>query len=162
MQETLQVNIGNLSFTIDQDAHGVLKDYLHQIQLRLPEEDQETMPEIEARIAELLQAQLPTQFHVVTLNNVKNVMKQMGAPECFGDECHFEREKPKANVGLRRSLNDRALGGVCGGFAKQTKLDSTLIRLIYILLSLSTFTIFAWIYVILWVAIPEEEIAPDK
>ena len=56
---------------------------------------------------------------------------------------------------LRRSLNDRWIGGVCGGIAQFTGVESWLVRLAFTLAIL-----FAGVglipYVVLWIFIPPE------
>jgi phage shock protein PspC (stress-responsive transcriptional regulator) len=39
---------------------------------------------------------------------------------------------------LRRTSNDKMIGGVCGGLAEYFGLDSTLVRVAYVLLSICT------------------------
>ena len=56
---------------------------------------------------------------------------------------------------FRRSQNDRWLGGVCGGLAVSTGMDSWLWRLIFALLLLVGGT-GVLIYLILWVFVPME------
>ena len=57
--------------------------------------------------------------------------------------------------GLRRSVSDRWLGGVCGGIARSSGIDSWLWRLLTVLLSL-------WggagllVYVLLWIFVPDD------
>jgi phage shock protein PspC (stress-responsive transcriptional regulator) len=56
---------------------------------------------------------------------------------------------------LYRSTTDRMLGGVCGGVAEYFKVDPTLVRLAWILLTL------AWgaglfLYIIAWIILPEK------
>jgi len=55
---------------------------------------------------------------------------------------------------LYRSPNDKILGGVCGGFAEYFEVDSTLVRLIFILV-----TIFGGagiiIYILFWLLMPK-------
>jgi phage shock protein C len=59
---------------------------------------------------------------------------------------------------LYRSKEDRWLGGVCGGLAKYFNVDSTLIRVLFILFALAIGGgILA--YIIMWIVIPEE---PDS
>ena len=58
---------------------------------------------------------------------------------------------------LRRSQNDRWLGGVCGGLATATGLDSWIWRLIF-LLSVLSVGVGIGIYLLLWIFVPEEEI----
>jgi phage shock protein C len=59
--------------------------------------------------------------------------------------------KPK----LYRSLNDRMIGGVCGGLAVYLNIEATIVRLIFILLLFGTEIGFL-LYLILWIVIPEE------
>jgi phage shock protein PspC (stress-responsive transcriptional regulator) len=55
-----------------------------------------------------------------------------------------------------RSIDDYMLAGVCGGLAKYFKIDSSLIRIIFILLALSGGSGIL-IYLILWLVVPKEE-----
>ena len=56
---------------------------------------------------------------------------------------------------MRRSRNDRWLGGVCGGLATITGLESWIWRLIFALFTVS-FGVGILIYVLLWIFVPEE------
>lgn len=57
---------------------------------------------------------------------------------------------------LYRSKSDRMLGGVCGGLAKYVNIDPTIIRVITALGFFVTGSILFWVYVVLWIVIPEE------
>ncbi len=59
------------------------------------------------------------------------------------------------NTQFYRSNSDRMIGGVCGGIARYLNLDSTLVRLFFVLLTLAD-GIGAVIYFILWVIMPDE------
>ncbi|HAA81947.1 MAG TPA: PspC domain-containing protein [Thermotoga naphthophila] len=57
---------------------------------------------------------------------------------------------------LKRSRKNRIIAGVCGGFAEYFNVDPTLVRLIWVLITL------AWgagllLYIIAWLIMPEEE-----
>ncbi len=60
------------------------------------------------------------------------------------------------NQRLRRPVDDRVIGGVCGAFARYFGIDSTLLRLVWVL-----FTVFAGIglpiYLVAWWVIPDED-----
>lgn len=58
------------------------------------------------------------------------------------------------NTQLARSTNDRMFAGVCGGLARYFGIDSTLVRLVFVLAVLSGLS--PLIYVILWVVMPQE------
>lgn len=57
---------------------------------------------------------------------------------------------------LRRSRDDRWLGGVCGGVAKYLGVDSNLVRLIVVLGTILGFGSLAVAYVVAWILMPEE------
>jgi phage shock protein C len=60
-------------------------------------------------------------------------------------------------VPLRRSRTDRMIAGVCAGLAHHFGLDVTLVRVLYVLVSiLSVAFPGILVYIILWVVIPEE------
>ncbi|MFW5790198.1 MAG: PspC domain-containing protein [Bacillota bacterium] len=56
---------------------------------------------------------------------------------------------------LYRSIDERIVGGVCGGVAEYFKVDPVLIRIIFILLFFGAGTgLLA--YLIAWIIVPEE------
>ncbi|MBI3349507.1 MAG: PspC domain-containing protein [Burkholderiales bacterium] len=57
--------------------------------------------------------------------------------------------------GLRRARVDRWIGGVCGGIARATGLDSWVWRLIFTVLFLA-FGSGILVYILLWIFVPEE------
>lgn len=57
--------------------------------------------------------------------------------------------------GLRRARLDRWIGGVCGGIARATGLDSWVWRLIFVVLFLA-FGSGILVYILLWIFVPEE------
>lgn len=64
---------------------------------------------------------------------------------------------PNANNPLRRSRRHRILAGVCGGFADWLDWDVTLVRVLYVLVSIFSAGFPGILaYIILWVAMPEE------
>jgi phage shock protein C len=56
---------------------------------------------------------------------------------------------------LRRSRTDRWLGGVCGGLAKASGMESWIWRLVFVLFTV-TFGFGLLIYLLLWIFVPEE------
>jgi phage shock protein C len=56
---------------------------------------------------------------------------------------------------LRRSLDDRWIGGVCGGIAKITGIESWLCRLLLTVLALFAGS-GVLVYILLWIFVPEE------
>jgi phage shock protein PspC (stress-responsive transcriptional regulator) len=59
---------------------------------------------------------------------------------------------------LRRSRKDRKIAGVCGGLGEYLEIDSTLVRLIWLVLIFIGGTgVLA--YIIAWIIMPEEPVA---
>ncbi len=52
---------------------------------------------------------------------------------------------------------DKVIGGVCGGIAKYFGWDAAIVRLLYIVLSVASVGFPGmFVYLILWIAMPEE------
>ena len=104
MNETRTINLNGLVYHIDYDAYQLLRDYLHDIELRLPQDDrQEIMADIEARIAELFQKSLfAKNVQVVNIQMVQSIKGQIGEPSEFGPN-----RRPKVKV-------DKSQNSGCG------------------------------------------------
>ena len=107
MKETRTINLNGMVYHIDYDAYQSLRDYIQDIELRLPMNDrQEIIADIEARIAELFQnALFAKNIQVVDLTIVENVKKQIGAPSEFGENSRPKVKMDKSqNTGCGRIL----------------------------------------------------------
>ena len=56
---------------------------------------------------------------------------------------------------LYRSNTDRRIGGVCGGLAEYFNIDPNLVRVLFVLGLLLVGGTF-WVYLILWIVLPEK------
>ena len=60
---------------------------------------------------------------------------------------------------LKRSNKQRIIAGVCGGMAEYFNMDPTMVRLIYVAVSiLSVAFPGILVYIILWIVVPESDI----
>lgn len=58
---------------------------------------------------------------------------------------------------LLRSRNDRWIAGVCGGIAKSLGWDSTVVRILYVIVSILSVAFPGTIaYLVLWLVMPQE------
>lgn len=159
MKETVSVNIGSQAFTMDEDAYGALRTYLDDISSRLPEDDTETLDDIERGMAEIFRERISSPMLVVTLAMVREAMARMGRPSDFGESRTADgaasgsdgSQRPK----LCRSRSNRSIAGVCGGLAAFLGIDALALRLVTLFLILFG-GLSIWAYVILWIVIPEE------
>lgn len=109
MKETRTINLNGMVYHIDYDAYQALRDYIQDIELRLPTNDrQEIIADIEARIAELFQnALFAKNIQVVDLSIVENVKAQIGAPSEFG-----ENSRPKVKTDKSQNTGCRRIAGI--------------------------------------------------
>ena len=106
MKITRNINLHGVVLTMDEDAYQELKDYLADIENRLPEDEKtDVMDDLESRIAEVLQSELfARSAQVVTLMMIKNIENRIGAPSEFG-----ENKRPTIK---RERLNRQGVGRV--------------------------------------------------
>jgi len=96
MKLTRSINLQGVVLTIDEDAYQLLKDYLADIENRLPaDERNDVMGDLESRIAELLQAALfDHRYESVTIDMVRTVRARIGEPNEFGENKRPAFKKP--------------------------------------------------------------------
>lgn len=158
MKEAINANIGQQVFTLDRDAYDRLTIYLNDVRRRIASDTEEVMNDIEIRIAEILREELPSAMMVVTLAMVERAIARIGAPEDFEAENNQGTTNNRSNMNsnvLRRSRTDRSIAGVCGGLAKHFGIDSTILRIVMLCLILFG-GMSLWVYIIMWLLIPEE------
>ena len=155
MKKTVNVNIGGAPFTVDEDAYGMLKKYLNEIEIRLDGvDDKETMQDIEIRIADIFNGAISAQSQVVDAALVKRAIAIIGSAREFGEP---RRSLPDQEPGpgpdrqrrLYRSRREKIIGGVCGGIAEYSGIDLTLVRVLMALFII--FGVGLMVYIVMWI-----------
>lgn len=169
MKKVLKVNIGNLAFTLNEDAFEALNKYLEDLKRHYKNKPSgfEVIEGIEERIAELFIEKSGTDI-VVSLEVVNEVINILGRPEVIdedGGRESYTQIPPYMPVAKRlyRNPDNRILGGVCSGIAAYFRMDSVVVRLLFVLIALFGAVIFVHsslffmilLYVVLWIAVPE-------
>ncbi|MEZ4808956.1 MAG: PspC domain-containing protein [Allomuricauda sp.] len=173
MNKTVNINLANTLFHIDDDAYNRLRRYLESIKRSFAGTtgSDEIIADIEARIAELFLEKMENDRQVITQKEVDAVIQVMGQPEDYMvDEDIFEDEPKKASAHtmttpkakkLYRDIDQKYIGGVCAGLEHYLGFDALWIRLIFILLAV--FTGFGLIaYILLWILVPEATTTSQK
>ena len=171
MNKTVNINLANTFFHIDEEAYAKLRRYLEAIKRSFsgtPGSD-EIIADIEARVAELFSEKMEHDRQVITQKEVDEVIQVMGQPEDYMvDEDIFEdapRQKTASSTSrvkkLYRDTDQKYIGGVCSGLEYYLGFDALWIRLIFILLAI--FTGFGLIaYILLWILVPEAATTSQK
>ena len=167
MKETINVNLAQQAFTMDKDAYVTLTSYLDDIGRRLPADDTDTLPDIEARIAEIFRERVPSPMMVITYATVLATMQQIGNAEMFGEANRPLNEAEQPHVGKKstrrfvRSIDDKAIAGVCGGIAEYFGIDSTLVRIIFVVGVIAGFST-GLLYFIIWLVTEKQSRTTTK
>ena len=110
MKVTRTVNVNGVVFHIDNDAYQSLNDYLQDIELRVDSDEREkTMADIEARVCDLLQAELfARNAQVVDNKMVDAVIERIGQPSEYG--VNHKRPRVKRSAASGNSGCGRVIG----------------------------------------------------
>lgn len=172
MKKVVKVNIGNLAFTLNEDAFEILNKYLEDLKKHYKNKPSgfEVVEGIEERIAELF-AEKSGVESVVGADVVNEVIGILGRPEVIdedGGKESYTQIPPYIHVPKRlyRNPDNRVLGGVCSGIAAYFNMDVVVVRLIYVLIAVmgavivlpffhTSFFFMVLLYIILWIAVPE-------
>jgi len=167
MKKTFTVNLGNMVFSIDDDAYLVLKDYLDSIEeyFSADRDKEDIMNDIEGRISEIFSSLTNPGKQVINLKDIDHVISIMGDPREIGgnekkSQAGYKSEYVTRPRRLYRDPDDRVIGGVCGGLGAYFDIDPLIIRIIFIILFFVFFGLI--IYLVLWIAVPEARSTAQK
>jgi len=183
MKKIININLSGRLIPIEDSAYDILKGYTESLRRYFAQEEgrDEIISDIESRIAELFQDKIKKGAHCITDVDVEDVMRSIGRPEDFaaeeegargsdwsqtetasshasstsdsGSGAYAGQQIPKSR--LVRNQNDKLLGGVCSGIAHSLKVDPSLTRIVFALITLGAFGTGLIIYLILWAVLPK-------
>ncbi|AEM69205.1 phage shock protein C, PspC [Allomuricauda ruestringensis DSM 13258] len=172
MNKTININLANTLFHIDDDAYNKLRRYLESIRRSFSgtKGSDEIIADIEARIAELFLEKMENERQVITHKEVDQVIEVMGQPEDYMvDEDIFEDEPKRTHAEpasrakkLYRDIDHKYIGGVCAGLEHYLGIDALWVRLIFILLAVFTSGFGLIAYILLWILVPEAATTSQK
>lgn len=175
MKKTFTINLSGTVYHIDEDAYNLLDSYLTNLKhyFRKEEGGDEIIDDIERRIAELCAEKQSTGKQIITIEDVEEIIAQIGKPEQMGceedgahshsaDEDKGNGEAIKKNRRLYRNPDDKILGGVTSGLSLYLGMDVTIARLFLLLFLILGYGTLVPVYIIFWILIPEATTAAEK
>lgn len=178
MKKTENINLGGKAFIIDLDAFKALDRYVNAVESKFKRksEKDEIMDDIEIRMAEILEENLMGR-EIVSLKDIHQLQKTMGAPEDFMDEeptktNYANKSKTESTGGtdnttrvktkrLYRDIDHKVFGGVCAGISNYFGIDKPIwVRLLF---AFSFFFVGSgmFLYILLWIVLPAA-MTPDE
>lgn len=156
MDKTIKVNLAGILFHIEEGAYKVLRDYLQAINGRFRNipGGNETIDDIEARIAEIFQSQKGLSG-IISKENVEAMISIIGNPEDFehGESPTESHISDTHRRRLYRNPDNTIISGVSGGIGAYLNIDPVWIRVLFILFTLF-YGIGFFVYIALWIALP--------
>jgi phage shock protein PspC (stress-responsive transcriptional regulator) len=163
MKKVIEVSLGGVRFTVEDDAYIRLKSYLSRFEATIPDkrEAQEVMEDVEARVAEIFQKEMRFVNQVVDDKLVQLVIERLGDVEANGSSeapndsryTYGGQRYVRGEKRLFRNPDDKKLGGVCSGLAAYFDIDPAIVRILFVVAVILYGTGFL-LYIILWVVIP--------
>ncbi len=177
MKKVININFQGRVVPIEEAAYDILKQYVESLRRFFANEEgrDEIINDIEDRIAELFAEILKKGNSVITDEDVNTIIASMGRPEEFEAEessvksqlggegsnagagyQHTEEAAPRGR--LYRDETDKMLGGVCGGVANYLRIDSSLVRILFAIITFGGFGAGFLLYILLWIILPSRSL----
>ena len=182
MNKVLNINLGGMPVTIDEEAYRILENYLQALHNHFKQSEgyEEIMHDIENRMGELMSEGMNKRV-IAGVQDVKNAISVMGKPEDFGAESITEASRSTTGAGekktagvtstaigfnpgkrLMRDPDNKVISGVCAGLAAYFGIqDAIWIRLAFVVLLFLGGSSFL-VYFILMIIMPKAKTAADK
>lgn len=171
MKKIININLSGRVLPIEEPAYELLQSYIASLRRQFANEESrdEIINDIEGRIAEILYEKIQRGIACIGDAQVNEVITLMGRPEeIAGEEIGFEEEMatsttsnssrqeygPKETKKLFRDENNRMIAGVASGIANYISLDPTIIRVLFVLMALSSLGFILFAYILFWILVP--------
>lgn len=188
MNKVTTINLNGLAFQLEENGYEALRAYLDAAAAKLagnPDRD-EIISDIERAIADKFRAVLGAHKTVVVTREVESVIAEMGPV----DDCSDPAGAPRSEAGAARAsdggsvppgggpaasaadaqpvrrlyrLADGAMfAGVCNGLAAYFGIDPTIVRLLFIVLTVFSGGVVGLVYLVMMFVIPSAETAEQR
>lgn len=173
MKQVININFQGRVVPIEVTAFDLLKNYTESLSRHFANEEgkEEIINDIESRIGELFQERIKNGATCITDDDVNAIINSMGRPEDFetdqtgassattasaSTEQKNNSQQQQQSSGaagthkrLYRDENNKILGGVCAGIANYFGIDTTLVRILFVLTGIGFLA-----YILLWAFVP--------
>ncbi len=175
MKKIITINLSGRVLQIEEPAYEQLQQYIASLRSYFSKEEsrEEIINDIEGRIAEQFYGLIQQGAACITEAHLTAIIAAMGKPEELADAEILETSSTQEGnssfkqTGFKpttlkrefyRDANSKVLGGVAGGIANFIGIDPVIIRVLFVLLSFSSFGLVALGYILLWILVPAKEL----
>src|SRR6476469_7605475 len=177
MKKVININFQGRVIPIEETAYDILKQYVESLRRFFANEEgrDEIINDIEGRIAELFSETLKKGSTCITDDDVNTIIASMGRPEDFDAEetkvqsqlggesrqessSGYQKTESAPRGRLYRDESDKLLGGVCAGLANYLRMDPTIVRILFAIITFGGFGAGFLIYILLWIILPSRSL----
>jgi phage shock protein PspC (stress-responsive transcriptional regulator) len=168
MNKVTIINLNGKAFQIEEAAFEILHSYLENALLKLRDnpDKEEIRLDLEQAIAEKCKKFLTPHKTVITEAEIRTIVAEMGPIEETPEAASNESSEKKDDSGTpKRLYNIREgakIAGVCNGIAAYFDLDVTLVRVVFVILTLITHGGFVFVYVLMMIFVPYAHTSEQK
>jgi phage shock protein PspC (stress-responsive transcriptional regulator) len=175
MNRVITINLNGNAYQVDERGHDALRDYLDGADILLEgnPDRAEIIADLEQAIADKCRAYLGAHKTVVTAAEIEQIIKEMGPvndPQFDSDDEQPDGQPHtgKGTTGTRppRRLyqirEGSMLSGVCKGLAVYFNIDVTIIRIVFIVLTLLTSGVWLLLYAAMMIVVPHADTAEER
>ena len=156
MNKVTIINLNGKAYQIEEMGYELLRKYLDQAAAKLegnPDKD-EIMGDFEQAIAEKCEYYLKDGKDVITTSEIEAILAKMGNVETETGGQYNASPTGNPLRRLYRIVEGEWIAGVCNGLGAYFNLDTTLIRIIFVILAFLTHGFMVGVYIILAIAMP--------
>lgn len=159
MNTTVNINLCGMAFTINEDAYKKLSIYIKSYEDKY--DDKEIAKDIEARLAELFTEYLSKLGRqIIEIEDVERAIEQIGEPnqeeQSEGQEATKQAAQPKKlKKKFYRDTLCGVIGGVSSGIAAYAGIETSIVRLLWVLLFLICNPLAIIAYIVMWIVLPD-------
>jgi phage shock protein C len=140
MKKIISAHLGGKMFQIEEDAYVHLNNVLSS---------QWKKQELEVQIAEWLEKKINKGKTFITHSDVVEALHHFG----FSAAEYQTATSALRDKKLYRQPKDKMIAGVCTGLGEYFEIDPVILRILFVM-ALFTFSMGFWLYIILWIIIP--------
>src|SRR6476661_6597414 len=177
MKKVININFQGRVIPIEETAYDILKQYVESLRRFFANEEgrDEIINDIEGRIAELFSETLKKGSTCIMDDDVNTIIASMGKPEDFDAEetkvqsqlggesrqessSGYQKTESAPRGRLYRDESDKLLGGVCAGLANYLRMDPSIVRILFAIITFGGFGAGVLIYILLWIILPSKSL----
>lgn len=167
MNKVISINLGGKSYQVEELGYEALSAYLEEAGRHLAEnpDKAEIMADLERAIADKCARHVSAHKDVVTTAEVERILVEMG-PVSGEEHAHAGAQSEKSDGGSHKKLflirEGAVLGGVSTGIAAYLGVDVTLVRVVFVALTVLTGGGFIFAYIAAMILIPYADTSEQK